>query len=205
MNKYRKIRPHLQKSSHLDFSPKIAIFVLSCKEIRRQRRRNGQAGARPCKRMVGDAGIGTEKASQTADIHQTYKCAGAPLSAQRSLLSEAPFFCRPSGVGGGLVITILQRLRTIPRTGSGKQFAANPREHERERSRKNGSSEGRPKKNGMDALWQQTFYTIGRCCKLFIIRIKFLSLYIIFEQPDHHGNPKRGRIRERLDKNIDRQ
>ena len=39
----------------------------------------------------------------------------------------------------------------------------------------------------------------------FSLRIKFLSLYIIFEQPDHHGNPKRGRIRERLDKNIDRQ
>ena len=114
-------------------------------------------------------------------------------------------FLSPVRRRGGLVITILQRLRTIPRTGSGKQFAANPREHERERSRKNGSSEGRPKKNGMDALWQQTFYTIGRCCKLFIIRIKFLSLYIIFEQPDHHGNPKRGRIRERLDKNIDRQ
>ena len=64
-----KIRPHLQKSSHLDFSPKIAIFVLSCKEIRRPRRRNGQAGARPCQKTVGDAGIGTEKASQIADIH----------------------------------------------------------------------------------------------------------------------------------------
>ena len=37
------------------------------------------------------------------------------------------------------------------------------------------------------------------------LRIKFLSLYIIFEQPDYHGNPKRGRIRERLDKNIDGQ
>lgn len=86
-----KIRPHLQESSHLDFSPKIAIFALSCKEIRRRRRRNGQAGARPCKRTVGDAGIGTGKASQTADIHQAYKCAGAPLSAQRSLFSEAPF------------------------------------------------------------------------------------------------------------------
>ena len=52
-----KIRLHLQKSSHLVFSPKIAIFVLSCKEIRRRRRRNGQAGARPCKKTVGDAGI----------------------------------------------------------------------------------------------------------------------------------------------------
>lgn len=92
-----KIRLHLQKSSHLFFSPKIAIFVLSCKEIRRRCRQNGQAGARPCKRMVGDAGIGTEKASQTADIHQAYKCAGAPLSAQRSLFSEAPFFvARPA-------------------------------------------------------------------------------------------------------------
>ena len=94
-----KIRPHLQKSSHLDFSPKIAIFALSCKEIRRRRRRNGQAGARPCKRTVGDAGIGTGKASQTADIHQSYKCAGAPLSAQRSLF-RGSFFCRPSGRGG---------------------------------------------------------------------------------------------------------
>lgn len=60
-NKYRKIRLHLQKSSHLDFSPKIAIFVLSCKEIRRRRRQNGQAGARPCKITVGDAGIGQKK------------------------------------------------------------------------------------------------------------------------------------------------
>lgn len=42
------------------FSPKIAIFVLSCKEIRRRRRRNGQAGARPCKMTVGDAGTETE-------------------------------------------------------------------------------------------------------------------------------------------------
>lgn len=55
-----KIRLHLQKSSHLFFSPKIAIFVLSCKEIRRRRRRNGQAGARPCKMTVGDAGTETE-------------------------------------------------------------------------------------------------------------------------------------------------
>ena len=86
-----KIRLHLQKSSHLVFSPKIAIFVLSCKEIRRRRRRNGQAGARPCKRTVGDAGIGTGKASQTADIHQAYKCAGATLSALFSLLLETFF------------------------------------------------------------------------------------------------------------------
>ena len=94
------------------------------------------------------------------------------------------FFCRPSGVGGGLVITILQRFRPIPRTGSGKQFAANSREHERERSRKNGSSEGRPKKNGMDALWQQTFYTIGRCCKLFIKdKISIFVYYIRTTRP----------------------
>ena len=87
-----KIRLHLQKSSHLFFSPKIAIFVLSCKEIRRRRRRNGQAGARPCKMTVGDAGIGTGKASQTADIHQSYKCAGAPLS--RTFQSPfGDFFC----------------------------------------------------------------------------------------------------------------
>lgn len=55
-----KIRLHLQKSSHLDLSPEIAIFVLSCKEIRRPRRQNGQAGARPCKMTVGDAGTETE-------------------------------------------------------------------------------------------------------------------------------------------------
>lgn len=57
-NKYRKIRLHLKIFRHLDFSPEIAIFVLSCKEIRRPRRRNGQAGARPCKMTVGD--VGTE-------------------------------------------------------------------------------------------------------------------------------------------------
>jgi len=58
-----------QKSSHLDYSPQIAIFVLSCKKIRRWYRRNGQADTRPCKKTVGDAGIGTEKASQITDIH----------------------------------------------------------------------------------------------------------------------------------------
>lgn len=87
-----KIRPYLQKSSHLDFSPANAIFVLSCKEIRR-RRRNGQAGARPCKKTVGDAGISPRKALQTVDIHQAYKYAGAPLSALFSLLLET-FFVR---------------------------------------------------------------------------------------------------------------
>lgn len=97
------------------------------------------------------------------------------------LLFLSPVRCR-----GGLVITILQRVRPIPRTGSGsgKQFAANPREHARERSRKNGSSEGRPKKNGMDALWQQTFYTIGRCCKLFIKdKISIFVYYIRTTRP----------------------
>ena len=64
-----KIRLHLQKSSHLDLSPEIAIFVLSCKEIRRPRRQNGQAGARPCKKTVGDAGIKHRKPLQTVDIH----------------------------------------------------------------------------------------------------------------------------------------
>lgn len=95
-------------------------------------------------------------------------------------------FLSPVRRRGGLVITILQRVRPIPRTGSGsgKQFAANPREHERERSRKNGSSEGRPKKNGMDALWQQTFYTIGRCCKLFIKdKISIFVYYIRTTRP----------------------
>ena len=90
-----KIRPHLQKSSHLDFSPKIAIFVLSCKEIWRRRRQNGQAGVRPCKITVGDAGIGFKKVLQTVDIHQAYKCAGAPLSAQRSLFPRLLCVTRP--------------------------------------------------------------------------------------------------------------
>ena len=116
-----KIRPHLQKSSHLVFSPKIAIFALSCKEIRRRRRRNGQAGARPCKRTVGDAGIGTGKASQTADIHQAYKCAGAPLSAQRSLFPRLLFVARPAQKEENrLYIIILQRLRPTPRTENEK-------------------------------------------------------------------------------------
>ena len=39
-------------------------------------------GARPCKKAVGNTGIRHKKPSQTADIHQAYKCAGAPLSAQ---------------------------------------------------------------------------------------------------------------------------
>ena len=68
-NKYRKICPHLQKSSRLDFSPKIAIFVLSCKKIRRWRRQNRQADARPCKKAVDDTGIRHRKPLQTVDIH----------------------------------------------------------------------------------------------------------------------------------------
>ncbi len=87
-----KIRLHLQKSSHLFFSPKIAIFVLSCKEIRRRRRRNGQAGARPCKMTVGDAGTEAEKPSQFVDIHRAYIRAEAPLS--RTFQSPfGDFFC----------------------------------------------------------------------------------------------------------------
>ena len=87
-----KIRLHLQKSSHLFFSPKIAIFVLSCKEIRRPRRRNGQAGARPSKMTVGDAGTEAEKPSQFVDIHRAYIRAEAPLS--RTFQSPfGDFFC----------------------------------------------------------------------------------------------------------------
>lgn len=87
-----KIRLHLQKSSHLFFSPKIAIFVLSCKEIRRRRRRNGQAGARPSKMTVGDAGTEAEKPSQFVDIHRAYIRAEAPLS--RTFQSPfGDFFC----------------------------------------------------------------------------------------------------------------
>ena len=64
-----KIRSHLQKFSRLDFSPKIAIFALSFKEIRRRRWQNGQADAKPCKMTVGDAGIKHRKPLQTVDIH----------------------------------------------------------------------------------------------------------------------------------------
>lgn len=112
-------------------------------------------------------------------------------------------FLSPVRRRGGLVITILQRLRTIPRTG-GKQFAANPREHARERSRKT----GHPKVGRKRTAWMLSgsrLFIPSEGVATFSLRIKFLSLYIIFEQPDHHGNPKRGRIRERLDKNIDRQ
>ena len=46
------------------------------------------------------------------------------LYPHKGAFSEAPFFvARP--VGGGLVITILQRSRPIPRTGSGKQAGEN--------------------------------------------------------------------------------
>ena len=86
-----KIRLHLQKSSHLFFSPKIAIFVLSCKEIRRLRRRNGQAGARPCRMTVGDAGTEAEKPSQFVDIHRAYIRAEAPLSAQSNFQKDGFF------------------------------------------------------------------------------------------------------------------
>jgi len=75
------IIPILEFFPHLDFSPKIAIFILSCKEIRWRRRRNGQAGARPCKTAVGNAGHESEKPPQSVDIHQAFLCANAPLSA----------------------------------------------------------------------------------------------------------------------------
>ena len=57
-------------------------------------------GARPCKKAVGNTGIRHKKPSQTADIHQAYKCAGAPLSAQRSLFPRL-LFCSPSGAKRG--------------------------------------------------------------------------------------------------------
>ena len=95
-----KIRSHLQKFSRLDFSPKIAIFALSFKEIRRRRWQNGQADAKPCKMTVGDAGIKHRKPLQTVDIHQAYKCAGAPLSAQNDfrgrIFESVLFFVRIS-------------------------------------------------------------------------------------------------------------
>ena len=99
-NKYRKIRLHLKIFRHLDFSPEIAIFVLSCKEIRRLRRRNGQAGARPCRMTVGDAGTEAKKPSQFVDIHRAYIRAEAPLSAQSSPKPTRRFFGdRPSTAG----------------------------------------------------------------------------------------------------------
>ena len=42
---------------------------------------NGQAGARPCKMTVGDAGTEAEKPSQFVDIHRAYIRTEAPLSA----------------------------------------------------------------------------------------------------------------------------
>ena len=95
-----KIRLHLKIFRHLDFSPEIVIFVLSCKEIRRPRRRNGQAGARPSKMTVRDAGTEAEKPSQFVDIHRAYIRAEAPLSAQPSPKPTRHFFGdRPSTAG----------------------------------------------------------------------------------------------------------
>lgn len=59
-------------------SPKVFAFVFFAENryictvmqgdtAEMQAKRAG--GARPCKKTVGDAGIGTEKASQIADIH----------------------------------------------------------------------------------------------------------------------------------------
>ena len=53
---------------------------------------NGQAGARPCKMTVGDAGTEAEKPSQFVDIHRAYIRAEAPLS--RTFQSPfGDFFC----------------------------------------------------------------------------------------------------------------
>ena len=61
---------------------------------------NGQAGARPCKMTVGDAGTEAEKPSQFVDIHRAYIRAEAPLSAQSSPKPTRRFFGdRPSTAG----------------------------------------------------------------------------------------------------------
>lgn len=52
---------------------------------------NGQAGARPCKMTVGDAGTEAEKPSQFVDIHRAYIRTEAPLSAQSNFQKDGFF------------------------------------------------------------------------------------------------------------------
>lgn len=66
------------------------------------------------------------------------------LYPHKGAFSEAPFFVARSvqKEENRLYIIVLQKIRPIPRSESGKQFAASSREHERERSRKTGRSAG---------------------------------------------------------------
>ena len=77
-----KIRLHLQKSSHLFFSPKIAIFVLA-------KRAGGRKTVQNDGRRCGDR---NRKPLQFVDIHRAYIRAEAPLS--RTFQSPfGDFFC----------------------------------------------------------------------------------------------------------------
>ncbi len=79
---------------------------------------NGQAGARPCKMTVGDAGTEAEKLSQFVDIHRAYIRTEAPLSAQRSLFEGLLFRC-PFGANKCKLI-VYHRFAKIVRTLFGK-------------------------------------------------------------------------------------
>ena len=119
----RIIYLHLKIFRHLDFSSEIAIFVLSCKEIRRPRRRNGQAGARPCKMTVGDAGTEAEKPSQFVDIHRAYIRTEAPLSALFSPRKRTFFglFAANKSILTCLSTPYIKRSQSLPKQGSSEK------------------------------------------------------------------------------------
>lgn len=116
------------------------------------------------------------------------------------------FFCRPSGVGGGWLSPFCKGFDRFPEP----EAEAESSSRQTRGSTKGSGAEktGHPKVGRKRTAWMLSgsrLFIRSEGVANFSLRIKFLSLYIIFEQPDHHGNPKRGRIRERLDKNIDRQ
>ena len=80
-NKYRKIRLHLKNFPAFGFLARNRYLCTVMQGDTAAAQANGQAGARPCKMTVGDAGTEAEKPSQFVDIHRAYIRTEAPLSA----------------------------------------------------------------------------------------------------------------------------
>ena len=84
---------------------------------------NGQAGARPCKMTVGDAGTEAEKPSQFVDIHRAYIRTEAPLSALFSPRKRTFFglFAANKSILTCLSTPYIKRSQSLPKQGSSEK------------------------------------------------------------------------------------
>ena len=84
---------------------------------------NGQAGARPCKMTVGDAGTEAEKPSQFVDIHRAYIRTEAPLSALFSPRKRTFFglFAADKSILTCLSTPYIKRSQSLPKQGSSEK------------------------------------------------------------------------------------